>query len=169
VSAAPEVREVHPFGGITSEEALLVYDFGRGHDLMVGAEAKQIEEIGRRVTAELRLLERAEDYPGIVKYVQEVWDSGDLALSLENVLDDLDRGMSDVCDGLAEWRRDRKKAKKQAKRDRVLLAEAGDERCAELEAEIATGDLPRGDVSRMKRELRALTGAVYRAWERIQK
>lgn len=166
---AREVQEVRPLGGLTREEALKVYDAGRFQGATTEVLFKEVNEIGRRTAHELGLLERAEDYPGIVKYVQEVWDVDDLALSLENVLDDLDRGMTDVCEGYSDWLKERKKAKKQLKRDLILLAEAGDARIEELQDEIENGNLPRRDISRMQRDLKALHGAVYRLWERIQK
>lgn len=128
------------------------------------SQAELLNEIDRQ----RRLKERAQDYPGVKKYVREVWDVDDFALSLERMLDDLDRGYSDALDGFAEWRNDRRRAKKQAKRDLILLAEAGDKRLEELQDEIENGDLTFGDLSRLKRELKALHGAVYRLWERVQ-
>src|SRR4051812_18769723 len=108
---------MHPLGGLTREEALQVYDFARMAGSASPAEAKAVEEIGRRASYELRQLYRAEDYPGVLKFVKSSEGFGhapepeELAFTLESILDQLDRGDTETLENFAEWRKRRRWAK----------------------------------------------------------
>jgi hypothetical protein len=169
--AVPEVEE-HALGGLTRAEALKIYDVGMSV-APSDEDRKLVAEIGRRVTAEIDLLNRAHDYGDVLEYVKETEgfitepQGEELAYALENTLDRLERGDSETMEFFADWRKERKRRKKQKKRDLLLLAEATDARVDELHSEIKNGDLPRGDISRMRREVKELERVLSRAWAKV--
>jgi hypothetical protein len=136
VISLKEAQELHrlvgdPVEAVSSHDGpsvtveLFVLERARELAAVVVADALAEEELDK-------LLERAEDYPGVVKFVKESegfvsfvrseLSNDELAYSLEKVLDYLDRGDSTTMENFAEWRKARRKAKK---RKKVLLEAAG--------------------------------------------
>lgn len=174
MTAAEEIVEEHPLGGMTRAEALKVYDVG----LSVAPsdeDRKLIAEIGRRVTYELDQLARAEDYPGVLAFVKESEgfitepQGEELAFALENLLDRLERGDSEALENFAEWRKARRWKKTQKKRDLLELVSAADSWHEELKHRIETwDDMSRVQKARYEAELKRIAPAVDRGWKKVQ-
>ena len=174
MNAVEEIVEEHPLGGLTRAEALKVFDVGNLPGACTDEELEAVKEIGRRVAAELLLLERAEEYGGVLEYVKESEgfisepQGEELAYALENTLDRLERGDSEAMEFFAEWRKAQKWKKRRKKKDLLMLAEAADHWLDELEHQLETGDMIRSDRSRMTREAKQLKPVVARVWKKVQ-
>lgn len=173
-SEAVPVPEEHPLGGMTRAEALKVYDVG-AYGASTADLLAEVKEIGRRVTYELDQLTRAEDYPGVLKFVKETEgfitepQGEELAFALENLLDRLERGDSEALENFAEWRKELRWRKTRKKKDLLLLTSAADSWYEELKHRIDSwDDMTRPQRARWQAEMKRLAPAVDRAWKKVQ-